>query len=138
MKEKEEGVVKEAVKEPTEAEKRKLQHEQEKQERAMRKRAADELVDYKKRIRSSNEVKRLQVEELELNIAYYKNKKEWMDLAPAMEELEAKEKAIQEEVQAQRRKEFEEQQKALKKTGDDKPDTPKLISVGGGKPRDKK
>lgn len=111
--------------------------QQAQQARVMRKRAADELVDYKKRIRLSNELKKLQVEELQLNIAYYNNKKEWMDLSPAMEALEAKEKAIQEKAMEDRRKEFEAEQKALKKLGDDEPETPKLISVGGGKPRSK-
>ena len=134
MKEKEEeGIVKEAVKKSVEL----TEAQQAQQAKLQRKRAAEELVDYKKRIRSSNELKKLQVEELELNIAYYKNKKEWMDLAPAMEELEAKEKAIHQKAIEDRRKEFEAQQKALKELGDDKPETPKLISVGGGKPRSK-
>ena len=99
------------------------------QVKVQRKRAADELTDYKKRVRSSNELKELQVRELELNIAYYKNKKEWMDLAPAMEELEAEEQAIRDKAQ----KEREEAMKALKK----KDAKPKIVSVGGGKPRSK-
>jgi hypothetical protein len=103
-----------------------------------RKRAQDELNNYKKRIRDSNELKRLQVEELELNLAFYKNKAEWLETIPLMEALEVKEKEMNDAAREKARKEYEATQKALETTGDDKPDTPKLISVGGGTPRSKK
>jgi hypothetical protein len=100
-----------------------------------RKRAADELASYKKRIRESNELKRLQVEELQLNIAYHDNKKAWMDLAPSMLELEKREQEIQAEQQEARRKEFEESQAALAEIGDDKPEESKIVIPKVGKPR---
>ena len=110
--------------EPTKAEKVELQKQENERRRhddAMRKNAIKELADYKKRLRSSNELKELQVQELKLNIAYYENKKLWMDLGPKMEELEAKEKAMQAEQMERRKKEYEDSQAALKVTGDDKP-----------------
>lgn len=136
MSKQEEGIIKlgkteEAAKQPV------LTEAQQQREAAIqRKRANDELASYKKRIRESNELKRLQVEELELNIAYHDNKKQWMDLAPSMLELEEREQKIQEEQQEARRKEFEETQAALAETGDDfemKLGSPAIVGLDGKK-----
>ena len=134
-----EEVLKEKVEEVkpqlTKVELQKAEQERIRNENIMRKRAADELANYKKRIRSSNELKELQVHELELNIAYYKNKKEWMDLTPKMEELEVQEKAIQQKAMEDRKKEYEAQQKALE---DEKNEKSKIVVPKVGKAREKK
>lgn len=84
-------------------------------EQQMRQEAERELNDYKKRLTKSNELKRLQVEELQLNIAYYEKKKEWLDLIPKMDDLEAKEKKMmQEEEEKNARLLAEQQEKAAK------------------------
>lgn len=107
-------------------------------EKEMRKRAAMDLADYKKRLRENNELKRLQVEELELNISFYENKKKWMDLAPAMEELEAREKAIIAEERKKQQKMLEEQHKMAEeaKKEEAKNNKPEIILPKTGKPRE--
>jgi hypothetical protein len=71
----------------------KQKHDQLVQQKAMEKNAALELAAYKKRLRESVELKRLQVEELELNIAYFAANKEWKKLQPEVEAIEAEERA---------------------------------------------
>lgn len=58
-----------------------------------RKQAAMELADYKKRIKESVELKRLQVEELELNVRFYYASKEYEQVEQKIMEEEAKRKA---------------------------------------------
>jgi len=99
---------------------------------AQQKAAITELADYKKRVRSSNELKQLQVTELLLNIQYYKNKKEWMDLAPEMQKLEEREQKLVAEEKERMQREADEAQKASEELK-----TPNIVSVGGGKPRAK-
>ena len=76
MSKKEEGIIKlgkteeaktemEAIAQP-----KKTDAQLQREANIQRKRAADELAHYKKRIRESNELKELQVRELELKIAY--------------------------------------------------------------------
>jgi len=67
--------------------------EQNKRNALMQKQAALDLAAYKKRLRESVELKRLQVEELELNIHYFEVNKAWEDLQPEVEAYEAQKKA---------------------------------------------
>ena len=63
-----------------------------------------------------------------------------MDLAGPMEELEAREKKVQEDAQEARRKEFEETQAALAETGDDfdiKLGSPAIVGLDGKKLKSK-
>jgi hypothetical protein len=125
-----EGEVKEAVKQPIvtkaqEAERVRQAKIQHKQQEMM-------LANYKKRVREGNDLKKLQVTELELNIAYYHAKKEWLDLAPKMEELEAQEQAILKQ-QAEEEKKMREAIEAQEK----KESKPTIIKGVGGKPREK-
>jgi hypothetical protein len=106
--------------------------EQKRTQAIIRKRAIQELADYKKRLRESNELKELQVKEFELNIAYFKNKKEWMDLGPELEALEAREQAI---IAEQRKKKQMQLMEAEKNQREAKADTPKIILPKVGKPR---
>lgn len=59
----------------------------------MQKEAAMQLADYKRRIRESVELKRLQVEELELNIKYYHVRQEHKKIQLLIQEEEARERA---------------------------------------------
>ncbi len=65
-----------------------------KAQREFLKRQATDLASYKKRLREGNDLKKLQVEELELNIRYYEGKRHWFDLRGPMAELEAEEQKI--------------------------------------------
>lgn len=73
----------------------------------MRKEAAMELANYKKRIRESVELKELQVRELQLNIEYYHVSKEYEKI----NELVQKEEAMR---KAEAQKVIEESEKAHK------------------------
>lgn len=64
------------------------------------KQAAIELADYKRRLRESVELKRLQVEEIELNIRYHEAREQYktiMDIVAKEEEEEARLEAEQAE-----------------------------------------
>lgn len=65
----------------------------------MRKQAAVELAEYKKRLRESVELKRLQVEELELNIKFFELRGKHRQVEAAMAEEEAMEKAQMQKMQ---------------------------------------
>jgi hypothetical protein len=94
----------------------KAQHqEQMRKQAAQRKQMETELADYKKRLMKGNEMKRMQVEEIRLNIDYFKAKREYMELGPEIEKLEAKEQAQIAEDQAKHKKLMEEQEKKMKK-----------------------
>ena len=71
------------------------------QRKFAQKQASLELADYKKRIRASNEIKQLQVDEIRLGIEYYKYKVEFRELQPKMEELDALEAAEAKEAKEQ-------------------------------------
>ena len=135
MSEVEEGQVKEAVKAPekSKAEIKMEETARQRDESLRRKQAAAQLADYKKRIREGNELKKLQVEELELNIRFYESKKQWMELAPKMEELEAREQAVH----AEHRKKEKEAYEQMLKDREATDAKPKIITTGGGKPRKK-
>lgn len=79
---------KEEVRKQQEA-KRKYEAEMKRQERE----EALRFADYKKRLKESVEVKRLQVEELELNVKFYKVSKEYEQISKLIEEEEALRKA---------------------------------------------
>ena len=68
-----------------------------------KKQVADRAA-YKKVLREENDLRKLQVEELELNIRYYTAKREWLDLREKVNELDAEEQAI---IQEERRKRAE-------------------------------
>ncbi len=65
--------------------------------KAFAKKQALDLVGYKKRLREGNDLKTLQVQELDLNIRYYKAKREWFDLREPMQKLDEEERMIIEE-----------------------------------------
>lgn len=68
--------------------------QQAKMQKEYLKRQATDLVTYKKRLRDGNELKKMQVEELELNIRYYNAKRAWFDIRGKVEELDAEEQVI--------------------------------------------
>lgn len=107
------------------------QAQQERQEKINRKQAADDLADYMKRLRKSNEMKTLQVEELRLGIAYYNAKMEFRNLKPKMDELDAREEAEEKERQKVQREAYEAH---LKEEEEKKPE---IVIPKVGKPRDK-
>lgn len=74
------------------------------QVRRMRKEAAMELADYKKRLRESVELKRLQVEELELNIRFYQVSREHEKVEALIREEEARKKAEAQKVMEEAKK----------------------------------
>ena len=76
---------------------------------------------YKKRLTESVGIKKLQVEEIELNIAYFEAKKAWKELQPEIEKLEALEQA-----------EIQKQQEEMKEA-----EKSKIQPVKQGKPRKK-
>jgi len=102
------------------------------QEKINRKQAADDLADYMKRLRKSNEMKTLQVEELKIGIEYYNAKMEFRKLKPKMDELDAVEEAEAKEQQKVQREAYEAQLKEQEKEK-----KPSIIQSGGGMPRSK-
>ena len=102
------------------------------QQKIKMKQASDELSDYIKRLRKSNEMKTLQVEELRLGIEYFQYKTEFRELKPKMDALDAREEAEAKEQQKLQKEAYEahlkEQEKEKK---------PLIIQTGGGAPRDK-
>lgn len=121
--------VKEEVQEVQVKEEGKSRKETEKEMMEIRKKAQADLIHYKKRLKESNDLKELQVRELELNIAYYKNKKEWLDLQGEVEKLEKREmEAIRNERERMRR-----EAEAQTKSDESK----KIIISKMGKPREK-
>ena len=97
-----------------------------------KKQQAMQLSNYKRELASNVEIKRLQVEELELNVKYYHAKMAWRELQSKVEELEAKEKAEIAEMREKRQKEMEELRK--EKEAEKKPEK-KIEVVTQGKPR---
>lgn len=89
--------------------------QQAKAEKDFKKQQAVNLAEYKKRLREGNDLKKLQVEELEFNIRYYKAKREWFDLREDMEKLESEEQAILAEEKARHQEMERLQAEALEK-----------------------
>jgi hypothetical protein len=81
----------------------------------MRKAEAMDFAEYKRRLRDSVELKKLQVEELELNVKYYHVRKEY----DRVEKLVADEEAVKKAEAMRMREEIELKVKA------EKPQTPK-------------
>lgn len=104
-------------------------------QKVKQKQAMVELADYKKRLRSSNELKAMQVEELKLGIDYYNYKVEFKKLKPKMDELDAIEEAEAKEEQARQKKEYDDY--IEKQTKLEKEKKPLIIQSGGGTPRSK-
>lgn len=80
------------------------QAEREKQMRYFAKKAQQELNDYKKRLKASVELKRLQTEELELNIKYFELAKAWDDMQKDVQEYEAQKLAQEQQTRAEMEK----------------------------------
>jgi hypothetical protein len=109
--------------------------EQMRQQKIQRKQAEVELADYKKRLRSSNELKEMQTHELQLGVAYFNAKIEFRALKPKMDELDALEEAENKEAKKKQREEYE----AYMKEQEEKKEKKKseIILPKVGKPRDK-
>jgi len=91
--------------------------------KAFAKQEATRVAQYKKNLREGNDLKKLQVEELELNVRYFNAKKLWMAAQPELMEIEAQEQALVQKERADRQKLIKEQEEAaLKKAADEKPD----------------
>ena len=127
-----------------EAKERKMEmtpDQQAKMQKEYQKRRAVELVQYKKQLREGNELKTMQVEELELNIRYYAAKRKWLDLREDVQKLDEEEKAVIAEEQAQRAEmkrlhdEAEAKRAETKKVKEKK--TPEIIVPEQGKAREK-
>jgi hypothetical protein len=96
-----EGVIKEAT--PKSDKVKKEDERISKQQMAMlQKRAQNDLANYKKRLNESVMLKRLQVEEIELNIAYFLGKKKMKELNEEMMAMEAEDLALEQEHEKQR------------------------------------
>jgi hypothetical protein len=102
----------------------------------MQKQASVDLAAYKKRLTESVHLKRLQVEELELNVRYFEVNKEWKGMQPEIEEFEATERAERQKQQEEYQKMIDEA-KAKEKAGEGgSMKTPENIVVSKvGKPR---
>lgn len=70
----------------------------------MRKQAAFEMAEYKRRLKESVELKRLQVDEIELNIRYYHARQEHKRIQKAIEEEEARELAEEQKLKEEQEK----------------------------------
>ena len=108
----------------------KAQHqEQLRQQQEQRKQMEREFADYKKRLTKGNELKRLQVDEIVLNIQYHKAKKEYMELAPEIEKLEAEEAKLLAKENEKREKAMKEMKEKMEKQKkkDEKEKAPLII-----------
>ena len=88
--------------------------------KAFQKQQSVDRTAYKKALREGNDLKKLQVEELELNVRYYNSKREWLDLRDKVNALDAEERAIMQE-ENRKRAELIEKEEALK-VEEEKPD----------------
>ena len=77
--------------------------------KAFAKQEATRVAQYKKNLREGNDLKKLQVEELELNVRYFNAKKLWMAAQPELMEIEAQEQAIMQEEKRRRAELIEKQ-----------------------------
>ena len=97
--------------------------QQEAAKKAYHRQEATKLAAYKKGLREGNDLKKLQVEELELNVRYFNAKKLWMAAQPELMEIEAQEQAIAQKQRAEQQALIKEQEEiALKKAADEVPE----------------
>jgi len=117
-------------------EKRKAEVEQAKAEKEYKKQAATDLAAYKKRLKEGNELKLMQIEELELNIRYYDAKRKWLDLQSEVDKLEAEEQVLIKK-ERKRQAEFIELQKkaALKKAEENEKVDLVIPEIGKSRPK---
>jgi hypothetical protein len=108
--------------------------QQEAAKKAFGKQEANRLAAYKKNLVSGNALKKLQVEELELNVRYFNAKKLWMAAQPELEEIEAQEQAILQKERADREKLINEQREKAEKSVAEK--KPKIVIPKVGKSRE--
>jgi hypothetical protein len=108
--------------------------QQEAAKKAFAKQEATRLAGYKKSLREGNDLKKLQVEELELNVRYFNAKKLWMAAQPELEEIEAQEQAILQKERADREKLINEQREKAEKSVAEK--KPKIVIPKVGKSRE--
>lgn len=101
-----------------------------------RKNEARNRAEYRKELISNNELKAEQVKEIELNIAYYKAKKEWFDLIPEIEALEAKEKALMQKEKEEYQAKVKAQMELQKKQQEEAEKKPDIVVLKVGKPRE--
>ncbi len=126
--------------------------EEQKQQREEKQRKLAEqkqYSDYKKRLRDNVEIKRLQVEELELNTRFYMAKEAWLEMQKRIPEIEAKEAKhiAEEEEKAKKQREemikaMEEKKKAAEKEAkknqkQEKQEKPDILIAKQGKAREK-
>ena len=103
--------------------------------KAFAKQESTRLSAYKKNLREGNDLKKLQVEELELNVRYFNAKKLWMAAQPELQEIEAQEQAIVQKERADREKLIKEQrEKAEKKVAAE--EKPEIVIPKVGKSRE--
>jgi hypothetical protein len=105
-------------------------------EKAFRKQQATDMSAYKKRLREGNDLKKLQVEELELNVRYFNAKKLWLAAQPELDEIEAQEQAAIQEEQRKRRELIEKQKEEAEKSVGAKEKTPEIVVPKQGKARE--
>lgn len=117
-------------------EKRKAEVEQAKAEKEYKKQAATDLAAYKKQLKEGNELKLMQIEELELNIRYYDAKRKWLDLQSEVDKLEAEEQVLIKK-ERKRQAEFIELQKkaALKKAEENEKVDLVIPEIGKSRPK---
>jgi hypothetical protein len=101
--------------------------------KAFAKQESTRVAAYKKGLREGNDLKKLQVEELELNVRYFNAKKLWMAAQPELQEIEAQEQAIMQE-EKRRRAELIEKQREEAERAAVKPE--KLVIPKVGKVRE--
>lgn len=99
------------------------------------KQQAVQLSAYKKQLRENNELKKLQVEEIELNIRYYQARKNWKGMFKEVEEFEAQEKAEYQEAQRKQAELIKKQQEEAEKAV--AAEKPEIVIPKVGKARDK-
>ena len=110
--------------------------QQEAAKKAFAKQEATRLSSYKKNLVSGNALKRLQVEELELNVRYFNAKKLWMAAQPELQEIEAQEQAVIQEEQRKRRELIEKEKEKAEKSVGVKEKTPEIVIPKVGKSRE--
>lgn len=103
--------------------------QQEAAKKAFAKQEAGRMATYKKNLREGNDLKKLQVEELELNVRYFNAKKLWMAAQPELQEIEAQEQAIMQE-EKRRRAELIEKQREEAERAAAKPEKIVIPKVG--------
>jgi len=99
------------------------------QHEAQRKEAKKNLEDYKKRLIEGNDLKRLQIAEMELSVAYHLAQAALTEMIPKMDQINKEHMAALDKANALEKKAEEEARKLREK--------PEIVGVGGGQPRSK-